>query len=67
MNEVVIDGIHYYPETELETEAKELLCSVYGSLWAEAEYDALNHHTEKFAKPLSDKMLRLNEILRFKK
>ena len=67
MTEVIIDGVHYHPETKLETEVKQLLSDVYGVLWAEANYDALNHHTEKFSKPLADKMARLNEIMGFKK
>lgn len=53
-------------ENHLTPEAKQILGYVYGALWAEGYYDALNESTEKFARPLADKMSRLNEILKFK-
>lgn len=65
---VLIDGIQYLPleQKPLDDEARRLLCEVYGALWTEANYDPNNDDTRKFAKPLSDKMMRLNKLLGFK-
>lgn len=64
---VVIDGVIYKPETELQIEARKLMADVYDSLWGEAFYDSYSDATQKFAEPLSRKMTRLNEILEFRK
>ena len=65
-HKVTIDGIEYFAQTPMEAEVKGILREVYGALWAEAYYDAFNDSTKKFAQPLSDKMRRLNELLKFK-
>lgn len=48
-------------------EARSLLCELYSKLWTEAYYDAYNEDTKKFAKPLVEKMKRLNELVKFRK
>jgi len=65
---VNIDGVKYIPAIErpLEQEAIKLLSEVYGRLWTEAYYDPMNESTRKFSKPLSDKMSKLNKLLKFK-
>jgi len=65
--EVIIDGVRYRPETEMEAEAKRLLSQISAALWAEAYYDPFNDSTKRFAAPLADKMKRLNELLGFRK
>ena len=67
MKTVVIDGINYVAETELQKETRLLLCDIYGTLWTEAYYDPDSEETRKFAKPIADKMTELNKILGFKK
>lgn len=69
MIDVEINGHKYVPREEkpLDEEAKRLLSEVYGKLWMEGNYDPNSAATRKFAKPLSDKMSRLNELLGFKK
>ena len=64
---VLIDGVEYRPQTRVQLEAMTLLHEVYAVLWAEAFYDPYNDQTRKFAKPLAEKMMRVNELLRFKK
>lgn len=53
-------------EDDLTSEVREILNDVYGSLWAEAYYDSFNESTQRFARPLADKMARLNKIVKFK-
>ena len=65
--EVIIDGVRYMPETELQAEARQLLVDVYGALWTEAFYDPYNESTKNFAEPLANKMNRINKLLAFKK
>jgi hypothetical protein len=67
MKNIVIDGVTYHAETEIEKEARLLLSEIYGSLWAEAFYDPYNDATQKFAESLSIKMIRVNEIMGFRK
>jgi hypothetical protein len=67
MRNVVIDGVVYTAETELQKEERLLLCELYGALWTEAFYDPYNDSTQRFAEPLSRKMTRLNELMGFKK
>ena len=64
---VYVDGVEYRAVTEPKNEANKLLEEVYAGLWAEAYCDAYNDSTRKFAKPLADKMIRLNKILGFRK
>ena len=66
---VYIDGVQYIPLSERPCGEEErlLLCEVYGGLWGEAFYDAFNESTQKFADPLARKMMRLNELMGFKK
>jgi hypothetical protein len=60
MKSIVLDGVTYNAETELQKEAKKLLNEVYGTLWIEAFCDSHNASTQKFSEPLSRKMTRLN-------
>lgn len=65
---VVIDGVEYVPrDTFIPDRAMKLLSEVYGTLWAEGYYDPITEAVGKFARPLSDKMSELNDILGFKK
>lgn len=66
---VVIDGVEYVPgPAALDAESRQILSHVYGVLWGEAYYDpTYGEVTQKFAKPLCDKMAQLNEILKFKR
>lgn len=50
----------------LPAEALTILHDLYQVLWCEAFYDPTNEETQKFARPISVKMTRLNELLRFK-
>ena len=50
----------------LTDEAVRLLRDVYGALWIEAYYDPYNDYMREWAKPLADKMQRLNELYGFK-
>jgi hypothetical protein len=66
--QIVVNGVTYVPEEPgsfSETERR-LLNELYCTLWAEAYYHALNDVTEKFAKPLADKIIELNETMGFK-
>ena len=63
---VVIDGIRYYPESEVDKEVQKILSTVYGKLWTEAYYDAYNEDTRRFAAPLADLMMEANKTLHFK-
>lgn len=65
--EVVIDGIRYYKRDIIDDEVVGILNHLYTVLWSEAYYDPTTESIGKFAKPLSDKMRRLNEILKFRK
>ena len=69
MMEVRIDGIVFVPRGEkfITDEAMEILRFVSGRLWTEVYYDAYSDATLEFAKPLEEKMWRLNEIIGFKK
>ena len=53
-------------EHRLTDKEIKLLSEVYGTLWIEAYYDFKNEHTQKFAKPIADKMAELNKSLKFK-
>lgn len=57
-------GLFYIHEKD---ELFNLLNEIYGRLWTEGYYDPDCEATRKFARPLSDKMGRVNEILGFKK
>lgn len=63
---VVINGVPWKPESELDNEVRALLNEVYGALWTEAYYDPYNKSTQEFARPLAEKMTRLNKLLHFK-
>lgn len=65
-NRVTIDGVRYLPETTLQAEARKLLNEIYIPLWANGHYDALTESVGNFARPLADKMMRLNEIMGFR-
>ena len=47
--------------------AMEHLLDMYCIIWGEACYDALNEHTENFAKRLLPHMRALNDELKFKR
>lgn len=66
IHKVMIDGILYLPQTELQIEARKLLHDVYGTLWTNAFYDPYSEEIGEFAKPIAAKMMRLNEILGFR-
>jgi hypothetical protein len=51
----------------LTKEQLALLNDVYGALWVEAYYDPRSSETREFARPLAEKMSKLNEALKFKK
>lgn len=53
-------------EKRITDEEKKLLRDVYGVLWTNACYDPDSEQIQKFSKPLSDKMMKLNETLKFK-
>ena len=63
-----IDPRHYNLVTpENYKKALPLLAEVHAALWIEACYDPYNKHPKKFAKPLCDKMMKVNKLLGFKK
>lgn len=63
---VVIDGEEYKKPSDIQKEAMDIMRHVYGVLWTEAYYDPYCVETESFAKPLAEKMKRLNELMKFK-
>lgn len=65
---VLIDGVRYVPaDMQPQDAAMRLLNQVYGRLWAEAHYDALNVSTQAFAEPLAALMSEANKLMGFKK
>ena len=68
ITEVAINGVEYVPKhTVIPDEAIAILIEVYSVLWAEGHYDPLTEAVGKVCRPLSDKMMRLNELLHFRK
>jgi hypothetical protein len=65
-HKVTIDNVIYHADNILDAEANKILTEVYGALWCEAYYDCFNDDIRNFAKPLADKMSRLNDLLKFK-
>ena len=63
--QLIEDHFELHPETSKEV--FKILNDVYGALWMEAYYDPDSESSAKFAKPLAEKMKRLNELLKFKK
>jgi hypothetical protein len=66
--QIIIDGVTYVPEVvgSVSQTERRLLNELYCILWAEAYYHALNDVTKKFAKPLADRIIELNETMGFK-
>lgn len=54
-------------ESVLSKEETDILNKIYQELWMEANYDRTTDEIQKFAKPLSDMMSKLNKTLQFKK